>query len=185
MYTYFKNKKWTFSLLITLGALTIFTFISPQATEENQKIKKDNHNQDAYEVTGPLTIEVTLERFYLDGEISQEVVQETILSMEDFWAHYTDWQLVKQEEGQLTFQKHVDDISPLLKANGYFGISEEGILTIYDGKPNSQNVIQSFFQIDVKKLESRQQKELKEGIRVLSKDQYEKILESFKNYSLQ
>ncbi|QOR65670.1 intercompartmental signaling factor BofC [Cytobacillus suaedae] len=152
-----------------------------RAEASTESVEKENK---AYEVNGPLTITVILERLYLDGEVSEEIVEETIWSMEDFWAQYEDWQLVHQDEEQIVFQQQIDDISPLLKSNGYFGITEEGILTIYEGKPKeSTKVIQSFFQIDVKKLESHQHTRLKEGIRVSSKDHYEDIIETFKTLS--
>jgi forespore regulator of the sigma-K checkpoint len=156
--------------------------------EENEEKKvsqvANEKKQDAYEVTGPITVTVILERIYLDGEVSEEIKEETILSMEDFWAEYASWQLVDQDEEQIVFQKNIDDISPLLKANGYFGITDKGILTIFNGKPNSEKVIQSFFQIDIDKLESHQHEELKQGIPIHSKDKYEEVLEVFKPFSL-
>lgn len=152
-----------------------------RAEASTENVEKENK---AYEVNGPLTVTIILERLYLDGEVSEEIVEETIWSMEDFWAQYEDWQLVHHDEEQIVFQQQIDDISPLLKSNGYFGITEEGILTIYEGKPKeSTKVIQSFFQIDVKKLESHQHNRLKEGIRVSSKDHYEDIIETFKTLS--
>ena len=152
-----------------------------RAEASTENVEKENK---AYEVNGPLTVTIILERLYLDGEVSEEIVEETIWSMEDFWAQYEDWQLVHQDEEQIVFQQQIDDISPLLKSNGYFGITEEGILTIYEGKPKeSTKVIQSFFQIDVEKLESHQHNRLKEGIRVSSKDDYEDIIETFKTLS--
>ena len=86
------------------------------------------------------------------------------------------------DETQIVFQQEVDDISPLLKINGYFGISEDGILNIYEGKPSDEKVIQSFFQINTKKLKSHQQQELEMGIPVLSRDRYEEVLKMFKKY---
>ncbi len=174
---------------IILFSIFYFGFLkdAPSTHELNRTeasteiVEKENK---AYEVNGPLTITVILERLYLDGEVSEEIVEETIWSMEDFWAQYEDWQLVHQDEEQVVFQQQIDDISPLLKSNGYFGITEDGILTIYEGKPKeSTKVIQSFFQIDVKKLESHQHTRLKEGIRVSSKDHYEDIIETFKTLS--
>src|SRR4051794_17345360 len=73
--------------------------------------------------TEPLNTEVILERVYLDGEISQEVVHETCWSMENFWAKYDQWQLIDMDESTMVFRKQVNDISPLLKANGFFGIT--------------------------------------------------------------
>jgi len=129
----------------------------------------------------PKKLEVVLKRIYLDGEVSEETVEETVWSMEDFWSKYDKWQLVDMGSKELVFKQEVDDISPLLKANGYFGINKEGILTIYNGKPAKENIIQSFFQIDLKKLESKQQEDLQKGIPIKSRDRYVKVLETFKN----
>ncbi|MCT8139529.1 BofC C-terminal domain-containing protein [Anaerobacillus sp. CMMVII] len=136
-----------------------------------------------FHVMDPKTVRVILARIYLDGEVSEEVVEETILSMEDFWAEYAEWDLIDQDEAQVVFQQKIDDISPLLKINGYFGISEEGTLNIYEGKPSEEKVIQSFFQINMKKLKSHQQQELEDGIPILSRDRYEEVLKMYKKYA--
>ncbi|PKG24420.1 intercompartmental signaling factor BofC [Niallia nealsonii] len=132
----------------------------------------------------PKQFHIVLKRIYLDGEISEENVEETVWSMEDFWSKYDKWQLADKNSNTLVFTQVVDDISPLLKTNGYFGISTEGILTIYNGKPEKSNIIQSFFQIDLKKLESTQQKHLRKGIPIKTKDRYVEVLETFKNYTI-
>lgn len=133
--------------------------------------------------TEPLHLTVILEQIYLDGEISQEVVQETCWSMDNFWAKYDQWQLTDMNESTMVFRKKVDDISPLLKANGFFGITDDGVLTIFNGRPDRSRIIQSFFQIDIKKLESKKQEELIQGIPIISKDHYVEVLETFKPYS--
>jgi forespore regulator of the sigma-K checkpoint len=73
----------------------------------------------------------------------------------------------------------------LLKANGYFGITEDGILTIFNGRPDKLRIIRPFFQIDIKKLESKKQEELIQGIPIKTKDRYVKVLETFKQYSIE
>lgn len=175
-------------LLISAIACVIVTWLVmiPSLHEKESKASENisEKENEAYEVSGPLTVTVVLERIYLDGEISEEVKTETILAMEDFWAKYEDWQLIDQDDKQMIFQKEVDDISPLLKANGYFGISSEGVFSIYNGKPdNASDIIQSFFQIDVRKLETRKHDELLQGIRIQSKDQYLQVIQSYKAYS--
>ncbi|CAH2716240.1 hypothetical protein BACCIP111895_03424 [Neobacillus rhizosphaerae] len=132
----------------------------------------------------PLNITVILERVYLDGEISQEVIHETCWLMENFWAKYDQWQLTDSDESTFVFRKQVDDISPLLKANGFFGITDAGVLTIFNGRPGQSRIIQSFFQIDIKKLESKKQEELTQGIPIKTKDHYVEVLETFKPYSI-
>jgi|UPI0003FC41B9 forespore regulator of the sigma-K checkpoint len=132
----------------------------------------------------PDRLTVILERIYLDGEISEEVVKERVWSMAEFWAKYDQWQLADRDGAKFVFKKQVDDISPLLKVNGYFGINGKGILTIYFGKPDESKIIQSFFQIDMKKLESTKQAELRKGIPIKTKDRYVEVLETFKAYSV-
>ncbi|WP_246940781.1 BofC C-terminal domain-containing protein [Bacillus pinisoli] len=171
-----------YTKILWLGLLLFsLTGILITAAEESKSPVPTNN--EAQEVTGPLTITVILERVYLDGEVSEEIKEETIWSMEDFWSEYESWQLVDQDEDLVVFQQNIDDISPLLKANGYFGITSNGTLTIFNGKPSIDNVIQSFYQIDVSRLESRQHEELKQGIPIQSKDNYVEVLEVFKPFS--
>lgn len=166
------------SRILTICSLVAVMIVISFLDINQQYIQAEEHS-----VQDPLTVEVILQRKYLDGEISEEVIQETILSMEDFWATYAGWQLLDQKEGKVVFQKNIDDISPLLKANGYFGIAGDGTLSIYNGKPKTNEVIQSFFQIDIKKLESRKHDELLEGIRIQTKDQYLEVLKTLESYS--
>lgn len=102
-----------------------------------------------------------------------------------FGKKYDQWQLVEMDETKMVFRKIEDDISPLLKANGYFGITDNGVLTIFNGRPGGSRIIQSFFQIDVKKLESKIQAELLQGIPIKTKDRYVEVLETFKTYSIE
>jgi forespore regulator of the sigma-K checkpoint len=131
----------------------------------------------------PLKMNVILERMYVDGEISQEQVTETIWSRAEFWAKYDGWELIDMNEERVVFRMQMDDISPLLKTNGYFGITDEGVLTIFNGKPQKTNIIQSFFQIDLGRLESKKCEELKKGIPIKTKENYVEVLETFKSYS--
>ncbi|MEB1808033.1 MAG: intercompartmental signaling factor BofC [Bacillaceae bacterium] len=150
------------------------------ASKSTVPVMKMVENADA----GPKTIQVKLQRVYLDGEISEEVVEETIWSMEDFWAFYDQWLLVDQNEEEILFKQEIDDISPLLKINGYFGISEDGVLNIYEGKPDDQKIIQSFFQINTQKLKSHHESELKNGIPVMSRENYQEVLKTLEKYAI-
>ncbi|AOL35303.1 intercompartmental signaling factor BofC [Geobacillus thermoleovorans] len=133
----------------------------------------------------PVKMTIVLERQYLDGEMSEEKVTETVDSMTEIWEKYRGWQLVTLDDQTIVFRKTINDISPLLKTNGYFGITDDGTLSIFNGKPGrSSEIIQSFFQIDVQKLESRQQEKLKKGIRVLSKERYEQVIEMYRHFAV-
>lgn len=129
-----------------------------------------------------LNLTLSLERVYLDGEISIEYVHETISAIEDLTNKYDNWQFINVQNNVIVLQQYIDDISPLLKANGYFGISPDGILATYYGKPNIDNVIQSFFQLDVEKLESTHHERLKLGIPIKDRANYVKVLEAYGQY---
>jgi forespore regulator of the sigma-K checkpoint len=127
---------------------------------------------------------VILQRVYVDGDVSEEIVTEKAKAPAEILEKYKKWRLVRWNGNRFVFQSRVDDISPLLKANGYFGITEQGILTIFDGKPENARIIHSYYQIDVDKLESRKRQQLIKGIPVRTKDRYHRVLETFKPYSI-
>jgi forespore regulator of the sigma-K checkpoint len=160
--------------IVGMIGLVFFQDSGPALAAEQAGINED---------ADPLELTVILERVYLDGEVSEERVKEKISTLDEFMARYKGWELMLLEDNVVVFKQHVDDISPLLKANGYFGLSGDGVLTIFNGRPDESNIIQSFFQIDVGKLESRKVQELQNGIPIRSKDEYEKVLETFKTYT--
>lgn len=128
---------------------------------------------------------VTLQSIYVDGELTEEIIFRETASLNEIIKQYIDWEIVKQSDKELVLQKQINDISPLLKANGYFGVTDDGVLSIFNGKPTDSDVIHSFFQINVEMLEAKKQSELGKGIRVNDKEQYEAVLETFKPYMQQ
>jgi forespore regulator of the sigma-K checkpoint len=154
-----------------------------QSENQDSKVNKLKSNS-ALEVSTKGEKTIILERVFVDGEVSEEIIYEPNLAIKDYLKKFKDWQLVEMDEEQLVFQKKVDDISPLLKSNGYFGISNEGILSIFNGKPDKAVIIQSFFQIDMKKLEGKKQEELLNGIPIKSKEDFTSVLETLKRYSI-
>ncbi|WP_257346280.1 intercompartmental signaling factor BofC [Pseudalkalibacillus decolorationis] len=181
----FVKSRWLFPLLvIILGASYVFLFHSYEDKVKANLTSQVQKSEEAYPVSGPLTVEVHLQRNFLDGERNVDVVYETIWSMEDFWAMYEDWQLVDQNLERVIFEQQINDISPLSKGKGYFGLTENGILTIFNGRPAQENVIQSFYQIDMSKLESNLIEQLELGIPVQSKQNYKAVLNEYKQYSI-
>lgn len=132
----------------------------------------------------PYLQKVILQRMYLDGELSEEKLTETVWKMEDFWEKYNEWEIVGQNEEEIVLKKKENDISPLLKANGYLGMKEDGTLSIFIGRPEHAKIIHTFFQIDVGKLEVYRQEELQKGIPILNKDQYKQLIKEYEPYSL-
>lgn len=133
----------------------------------------------------PLELEVVLQRIYIDGQMREERHNKTVWSLEDFWAAYDGWNVVNQQEGQIVFHKKVEELSPKIKAKGYIGLDKHGKLSIFEGKPSEQKVIQTFYQLDLDELEVMENRNLKNGIKIKSVDQYFQLIEQYKSLSRQ
>lgn len=132
----------------------------------------------------PIEQKVILQRLYLDGELSEEKLTEKIWTMEDFWSKYQGWNVVNRNEDHIVLNKIENDISPLLKANGYLGMKEDGTLSIFIGRPEHAKIIHTFYQMDVGKLEVYKQEELQKGIPIVNKDQYKQLIKEYEPYSI-
>jgi forespore regulator of the sigma-K checkpoint len=171
------NKYW----LLLNGLVCVFIgFYFLNVMDQSKEIRQETEVAD---VMGqePLTIDVMLEKEYIDGQVEVEKVTETITSMEDFWAQYEDWNLLEQKQGFIRFRKDVEDISPYVKTFGYFGIND-GVLTIFEGTPLNEAVIQSFYHINIEELESHLLQDLENGIKIETKKDYEEVLETYGAY---
>lgn len=163
------------TLLILLAILDIFVF--------NNSFPKDVQAENANIEKKANEMRIVLQLFYLDGEVVEEIVTKQITDIDEICNEYKDWNLVDINGDEVVLKKNINDISPLLKANGYFGLSDDDTLSIFNGKPEEMNIIQSFFQIDIDKLESKKQEQLKNGIPIRSRNDYQKVLNAFKPYS--
>ncbi|MDQ0214577.1 forespore regulator of the sigma-K checkpoint [Oikeobacillus pervagus] len=174
-----------FMAMLVVGALF---FLFHQDSDRKQKVDEQaiQTATQKYEKRSAQAevITVKLQREYIDGEVSEEVKKQTIHSLEEFWTQYEQWDVVDIGKDYVIFRQKMDDISPLLKSNGYFGVTEDGVLSIFNGTPDQSKIIHTFFQIDVRKLESKIHHELKKGIPIESKKNYDQVLESFKPYSI-
>lgn len=167
-----KNRSSMFLIaLITMASLTGFNVFA-----ENQE--HDSSDKKPWE-REPVTVEVVLKKKYIDGFEEQKIKQETIWSMRDFWSMYDDWKVIDQSEERMVLLKNMDELSPIVREYGYFGLDEDNILTIFKGKPEKEEAIQSFFQVDVGKLESFHYKQLREGIKVRSKGEFKKVIQTY------
>lgn len=160
----------TYQSALLLLSLSLFLFVGSQALAKNDKDEK---------------MTILLERIYVDGVTEEEIIEVNSENRARMYEKFKNWELIDEQDDQVVFQKEVDDISPLLKENGYIGMDREGILSIYEGEPHqkSTRVIQSFFQLDVEMMQSFDYKKLEDGIRIQTKEQYTALLNFYKTFS--
>jgi forespore regulator of the sigma-K checkpoint len=130
--------------------------------------------------------ELVLARSYLCGVKDEEHVRVGNDSMEHVLAKYKGWEIVDSAQGKLILLKREHDIAPACKENGYFGLSADGVLTLFNGVPGEQKVIQTFYQINTAKMEASLPKEevqlLKNGIRIRDLSEYNSVLSTFSEF---
>ncbi|UOQ93853.1 intercompartmental signaling factor BofC [Halobacillus shinanisalinarum] len=127
----------------------------------------------------PVTFKVTTKKHYLDGVTETTKKQEVIWSMADFWVKYRDWTIVEHELEQMVFSKQVDEISPITEQKGYFGVTAEGELAVFQGTPSEGNIMKSFKPIPLKPLEAKRKLKLEDGIKITSSKHFQQVLSQY------
>lgn len=133
-------------------------------------------------------VEITLHRAYLCGDETRQLGKHTTAEAMNLIKAHREWSATFDAEGQVTVEETVDDLSPECRKSAYMAIDPVGYLSLFDGPPEKKKVIRTFFQLDVKSLESsfskERLKELANGIRVSDKDEYNSVLSTFGEYAL-
>ncbi|GAA3408291.1 BofC C-terminal domain-containing protein [Paenibacillus hodogayensis] len=104
-------------------------------------------------------------------------------------AEHPEWQVELREDGSVSFSEHIDDLSPACKSNAYFGLDKTGNLSLFEGPPDDEKVIRTFFQLNMGYLESSLHPDavgqLKQGIRVLDMEEYNSVLSTFSEFAVE
>ncbi|MEC3882607.1 BofC C-terminal domain-containing protein [Halobacillus sp. HZG1] len=182
-------KRWAWIVGLTIG-VTVLSWSMIDQTP--QKTFKDNTPQRVIQgkqeqiesvetlvKPEPLKLTVILKEHYIDGVTETTKKEEIIWSMMDFWASYEGWTVEEQQLDKVVFQREVDDISPLTKQTGYFGLTEDGELAVFQGLPDQGKVIESFKPVPIKPLETKRENELKQGIKIKDHRHFEQVVRQF------
>ncbi|KOP64431.1 hypothetical protein AMS62_03535 [Bacillus sp. FJAT-18019] len=97
------------------------------------------------------------------------------------------WQGRLDKKGEVWLEQNVSDLSPTCKRQAYISMDANGNLTLFDGPPEEEKVMKTFFQLDVGSMESSLPedvlKQLEEGIRVQDMDEFNSVLSTFSDYA--
>lgn len=173
----------TLNIVLMLGIFIYNVQVEDRTNDMNQEraieVSKSETNFEDYP-DDLATIEVIIQKQYLDGRMDSESIEETITAMEDFWYKYENYQLIDQKVGQMVFRDYIDDISPYLKEVGYFGLADEQ-LVIFEGEPQYEQNIQIVFELDPDQLTEDERERLNEGIKIDSKKTYQEVIDVFRH----
>ncbi|MBD0381715.1 BofC C-terminal domain-containing protein [Paenibacillus sp. WST5] len=153
--------------------------------EENQRFK------DAISTLKGITDsrQTYLLKSYLCGEERQELGIQTPNQLLQEQMKHPGWMLSLGAKGEVTFTEEIEDLSPQCKQKAVFGIDAGGNLSLFNGAPGKDNVIRTFFQLNIKHLESslpvETVKQLHKGIRISDLDEYYSVLSTFSDYAVE
>ncbi|MGL4521809.1 MAG: BofC C-terminal domain-containing protein [Bacilli bacterium] len=126
-------------------------------------------------------VEVTIQTWYINDDIKEHSYTSE-QSISEIIKAYQNATLIDQGKGWIILLEKSKDLSPDIKGSGYWGLSNDGVLTIFSGKPTEQKAIQSFYQIQMERLETNKRKQLEAGIPIKSVDDYLEIIRNMKLY---
>lgn len=135
------------------------------------------------------TRESYLLKSYVCGEEKSTLGQQTSEQLLNMQMKHPNWLLSISPNGEVTFTENIEDLSPACKEKAVFGIDGSSNLSLFNGTPAKDNVIRTFFQLNIKHLESSLPpdtvEKLREGIRISDMEEYNSVLSTFSDYAVE
>jgi forespore regulator of the sigma-K checkpoint len=131
--------------------------------------------------------EVVLHKQYVCGEETAESMTMTPQEILSFYKEHPGTLVSMEDSGRVQMVEPVEDLSPHCRENAYFGMDKNGNLSLFEGIPEQEKVIRTFFQLDVQHMKSSLPgdavNQLYSGIRVSDMEDYNSVLSTFSEYA--
>ena len=179
--------------LMSFGLLAAaIVFIPPElgeAPQESPVYQPMNGNHEQQSLLKETSAYNVMKRtVYVCGDEIEQLGTLSGAEIRELLERNADWRLTWESDGSAVLNESVDDLSPGCKGNVYFGLDADGNLTLYEGMPDRNKVLQTFFQIDIESLESSLPKQtverLYQGIRIHDYAQYNEVLSTFAGFAV-
>jgi forespore regulator of the sigma-K checkpoint len=125
---------------------------------------------------------------YVCGEELQLLGAMTAQQILQYHKEHPELLVTMGEAGDVYFTEKIEDLSPQCKNNAYFGLDTSGNLSLFEGVPGGNQVIRTFFQLDIHYLESslprETVKQLYRGIPVNNLEEYNSVLSTFADFAV-
>jgi len=134
-------------------------------------------------------VEVKLRRIHLCGEEIRLLGRLGAREASSLLRSHPSWSAALDKDGVLWAEESVDDWPPECRGTAYFGLDKQGNLSLFDGPPEREKVLRTFFQMDVSHMESSLPRDrieaLARGIPVTGIDELNSVLSSFSDFAAQ
>lgn len=131
--------------------------------------------------------EVFLHKQYVCGEETQQFGSMSNNEIVSLYKEHSGARVVLDEGGKVHLVERIEDLAPKCRENAYFGLDKNGNLSLFDGMPDQDRVIRTFFQLDVQHMKSSLPQDavnqLYSGIRVTDLADYNSVLSTFSEYA--
>ncbi|THF83815.1 BofC C-terminal domain-containing protein [Cohnella fermenti] len=132
-------------------------------------------------------VSIVLHREYLCGEETRMLGRHSALETMNLIKSHRDWIPIFESGGTVRLEEKVDDLSPECRKSAYISLDKDGNLSLFDGPPRKEKILRTFFQMDIKSLESSMSKEklreLADGIRITDREEYNSVVASFSDFA--
>lgn len=134
--------------------------------------------------------DVYTNRMYVCGQIQEHLGTMGAEEVLSFHREHPDWRIeVEDHNRKVVFMQQINDLSPECKENTYFGLDKDGNLSLFDGPPQDEKVLRTFFQMNIEYLESSLPpdtvRQLREGIPIADLAEYNSVLSTFSEFALE
>lgn len=172
------------SLLFFLLALSLLFSrnpeVMPPATDQGEK--------EIATTLAPKVVEVITRTIYEVGPAEEEIRKLPIAELENLKEEYGNLIPYGNHKDRYLVERKVRDLSPKVKEEGKIGLTEDGMLILYSGDEEERKVIETFFQINIERMESslpqEEVEQIRKGIPIHSLAEYNSILSTYGEYAL-
>jgi forespore regulator of the sigma-K checkpoint len=132
---------------------------------------------------------VFAQKVYVCGQELTEIGKLSSDQIAQYYKVHPQDQVKLTTEGQVYFVEQVEDISAACKHNAFFGLDKNGSLSLFEGPPNEEKIIRTFFQLNVEHLKTSLPQgtfnQLKQGIPISDLAEYNSVLSTFSDYAVE
>jgi len=132
---------------------------------------------------------VFAQKIYVCGQELTEIGNFSSSQIAQFSKEHPQDQLKLTAEDQVYFVEQVADLSAACKHNAFFGLDKNGNLSLFEGTPDHEQIIRTFFQLNVEHLKTSLPQgtynQLKQGIPISDLAEYNSVLSTFSDYAVE
>jgi forespore regulator of the sigma-K checkpoint len=161
---------------------------TPAADRDEAAKSRDTEQAWQEIIAGGKPREVLLVKSYVCGEETQKWGTKLPGDLIRYREKHPDIQASYGPNGEIFLTEKIDDLSPRCKQDAYFGLDKKGNLSLFDGLPSRDQVIRTFFQLNVELLKSGLPQEtvtqLYNGIKIADLAEYNSVISTFADYAV-